>query len=96
MIFRKGGILPRDMTFFYNNIELQIVNTFPYLGIVFSSGGSFSECQKTLSGQAQKAVYKLTGYLYSFTNLTLHHRMELFDKLVSPILNYGSKVWGFC
>ena len=40
---------------FYNNIvELQIVSTFPYLGIVFSSGGSLSECQKTLSGQAQK------------------------------------------
>lgn len=22
--------------------------------------------------------------------------MELFDKLVTPILNYGSEVWGFC
>ena len=21
--------------------------------------------------------------------------MELFDKLISPILNYGSEVWGF-
>lgn len=53
LVFRKGGILPRDMKFYYDNVELQIVNTFPYLGIVFSSGGSFSECQKTLSGQGR-------------------------------------------
>ena len=24
------------------------------------------------------------------------HRLELFDKLVTPIMNYGSEVWGFC
>ena len=28
MVFRRGGILPRDMKFYYNNIELSIVSTF--------------------------------------------------------------------
>ena len=27
--------------------------------------------------------------------LTPSHVLELFDKLVSPILNFGSEVWGF-
>ena len=27
---------------------------------------------------------------------TPKHKLELFDKLVAPILNYGSQVWGFC
>ena len=35
MFFRRGGILPRDMKFYYNNIELSFVKTFSYLGIVF-------------------------------------------------------------
>ena len=35
MVFRRGGILPRDMKFYYNNIELSIMSTFSYLGIVF-------------------------------------------------------------
>ena len=35
MVFRKGGILPRDLKFYYNGIEIEIVNTFSYLGIVF-------------------------------------------------------------
>ena len=52
--------------------------------------------QKTLAGQGLKAIFKLNRYLYNFTNITLKHRIELFDKLVTPILNYGSKVWGFC
>ena len=51
---------------------------------------------KTLSGQALKAIYKLNSYLYNFTNISIRHRLELFDKLVTPIMNYGSEVWGFC
>ena len=95
MIFRKGGILPRDLKFYYNGIEIEIVNTFSYLGIVFSPGGSFSNTQITLTGQAQKAIFKLNSYLYKFTNISPRHTIELFDKLVSPILNYAAEVWGF-
>ena len=96
MIFRRGGILPRDLKFYYNEIELAIVNKFSYLGIVFSTGGSFSVCQETLAGQGMKAIFKLNRLLYNFTNITPKHRIELFDKLVTPILNYGCEVWGFC
>ena len=95
MVFRRGGILQRGLAFYYNDTELSIVNTFSYLGIVFSTGGSFSECHKTLAGQALNAIFKLNRYLYNFTNITPRHKLELFDKLVTPILNYGSEVWGF-
>ena len=95
MIFRKGGILPRNLKFYYNDEELEIVNTFSYLGIIFSPGGSFSNTQITLAGQAQKAIFKLNTYLYKFTNISPKHTLELFDKLVSPILNYAAEVWGF-
>ena len=47
MIFRKGGILPRNLKFYYNDEELEIVNTFSYLGIIFSPGSSFSNTQIT-------------------------------------------------
>ena len=87
--------MPRDMKFYYNNVELSIVNHFSYLGIVFLTGGSFSECLKTLAGQALKAIFTLNRYLYNFINITPRHKLELFDKLVTPILNYGSEVWGF-
>ena len=84
------------MRFFYNNQEIEIVKSISYLEIVFTPGGSFTNAQTTLSGQAQKAVFKLNTYLYSFADLAPRHVLDLFDKLVSPILSYCSEVLGFC
>ena len=95
MIFRKGGMLRRNLTFFYDGELLEIVSKFKYLGIVFTSGGSFSEAQTTLAGQAQKTIFKMNTYLYKFTFFSPRNKLELFDKLVTPILNYGSEMWGF-
>jgi len=95
MVFTKGGLLPVNCTFFYNHIQLEIVTKFSYLGIVFSPGGSFSDTQNTLSGQALKAIFKMNKYLYKFTDMPINHKEDLFEKLISPIINYGSEVWGF-
>ena len=43
-----------------------------------------------------KTIFKFNRLLYNFTNITPKHRVELFDKLVTPILHYGCEVWGFC
>ncbi|MCG8033307.1 MAG: reverse transcriptase family protein, partial [Candidatus Thiodiazotropha taylori] len=95
MVFRKGGLLPKNLSFFYDGQVLEIVNKFRYLGVTFTIGGSFAETQNTLSGQAQKAIFKMNKYVYKFTFLSPRHKLELFDKLIMPILNYGSEVWGF-
>ncbi|MCG8093252.1 MAG: hypothetical protein JAZ17_06420 [Candidatus Thiodiazotropha endolucinida] len=95
MVFRKGGLLPKNLSFFYDGQVLEIVNKFRYLGVTFTIGGSFAETQNTLSGQAQKAIFKMNKYVYKFTFFSPRHKLELFDKLIMPILNYGSEVWGF-
>ena len=95
MVFRKGGRLPNNVSFTYDGQVLDIVKRFTYLGVVFTTTGSFSDAQTTLAGQSTKAIFKLNKYLYKFTYISVKHRLELFDKLVTPILNYGSQVWGF-
>jgi hypothetical protein len=95
MIFKKGGRTSRGLRFSYNNAELDIVSEFSYLGIIFSSGGSFSKTHDALAGQALKALFKLKSYLYKFTNVSVSHMLELFDKLILPILTYGSEISGF-
>jgi len=44
--------LPNNTVFNFDNVEIEIGQHFTYLGIVFSTGGSFSEAQYALSGQA--------------------------------------------
>ena len=48
-----------------------------------------------MSGQAVKAIFQMNKYLHKFTSLSVQHRLDLFEKLITPILNYGSQVWGF-
>ena len=95
MIFRKAGRLPNDLRFIYDGMQIDIVEKFVYLGILFTTGGSFSGAQNTLAGQSLKAIFRLNKYIYKFTNLSVKHKLDLFDKLVLPILNYGNEVWGF-
>ena len=95
MVFRNGGILPRDLAFYYNGEPLEIVTEFKYLGLVFTTGGSFAAAQSALSGKAQKAIFKLNRYLYKYVYISPKHKLELFDKLIAPILNYSSEAWRF-
>ena len=95
VILRKGGRLPRDLRFIYNGDEVEIVKQFSYLGIVFTFGGSYHETPKSLVGQALKAIFAMNKYLYKFTHLKPSHILDLFDKLISSILNYGSEVGFF-
>ena len=84
-----------EIKYYYNDHQLEIVKSFKYLGIVFAVGGSVAEVQNTLGGQAQKGIFELNKYLYEFTYNTPKHKLELFDKLITPILNYGCEVLGF-
>jgi len=94
MIFKKGGQLRRNMNFAYKGEVIKIVKSFTYLGIVFTTGGSFTSTFETLAGQASKAVFKLNSYLLNFPSINIQTKLQLFDTLVLPILNYGSEIWG--
>ena len=55
-------------------------------------GDSCKETQRTLAVKACKAIFALNKYLYKFTFIKPSHILDLFDRLISPILNYGSEV----
>ena len=41
------------------------------------------------------AIFCLNNHFFNFITLRISHVLELFDKDISPVLNYGSGVWGF-
>ena len=47
MIFEKGR--RTDVHIYYNNIELEVVDSFKYLGIMFYKNGSWNRTQKCLA-----------------------------------------------
>jgi hypothetical protein len=60
-----------------------------------STNGLFTVTQQKLSEQANKALFSFYKYIGKFVNLKPLLQMELFDKLITPILCYACQVWGF-
>lgn len=80
--------------FTFQDAELEIVDTYTYLGVVFKYNGSFIETKKKLVDQSQKSlfcIYKLIRNEYIPIDILL----KMFDSMIEPILLYGSEVWGF-
>ena len=65
------------------------------ISFLVTTGCSFMETHETLPGQALKAIFKLKSYVNKFTDFSVSHVLGLFDKLILPILTYGSEVSGF-
>ena len=93
MIFGRGK-QPAGLKFVYNGTELEIVNHFKYLGVLFSKTGSFTAHVKSLYEKARKAMYGVISKCRNH-NLSIDCQLDLFDKVVKPVLLYGCEVWGF-
>ena len=93
MVFGNGRI-PQNLSFSYDNLNLEIVKNFNYLGIIFIRTGNFSLTKKNLADKALKAMYEVLkmGRMYK---LSIKCLLDLFDKMIKPILLYGCEVWGF-
>ena len=78
-----------------NGSELEIVNEFNYLGILFNRTGNFNN--KAIKKQAEKATKAMFEVLKRGRthNLSIECQLELSNKMVKPILLYGSEIWCF-
>ena len=76
----------------FNDIE--IVNEYKYLGVLFSSNNSFTTTKKHIAEQGSRAMYSLLRKARNM-HLPIDLQIELLNKLVKPVLLYGCEVWGF-
>ena len=92
IIFSKTDS-PDGLTFKYCETELVIIDRFKYLGITFTTNGSWEINTETLCGQARKAVMSLRLRFHQY-EFSPHEKYCLFNQLVGSILSYGAEVWG--
>ena len=84
MILRKGWVLNK----------LEIVNSFNYLGVVFSSGGSFNNTTKTTADKGLRALMSLFNITKGL-EIPVSIMYNLFDTYVLSVLNYWCEIWGY-
>ena len=90
VIFRKGGYLSKHENWTYENTQLEIVNSYKYLGIDFATRMSLTSWVTDLVTKAKKASFCIIKTLKRLAC----NDLKLFDSKVEPILAYGSELWG--
>ena len=92
MIFENSR--PTLYDFFLNDTRIEIVNSFKYLGIHFFKNGNWSRTQKVIAQHAAFSLHNLF-IVYNQLDLPISQKINLFDSLVLPVLNYSAEIWGY-
>ena len=84
----------RDLKFYYNGKELEIVEEFTYLGVKFTNKGISKETVLARIIPSQKSMFATLSNCKA-SNIPIDLVIELFDKIVMPCMLYGGEVFGF-
>ena len=76
------------------NMAFAIVDNFKYLGVFFTKTGSFVHNIKEQYNKAVKAMYGVISKCKQHS-LSIDCQLDMFDRVIQPILSYGCEVWGF-
>ena len=93
VIFSRGKVR-RNHSFKVGNIDIDTSSEYCYLGLIFNFNGSFTKAIKERLTPARKAMFSLNE---KAVNLLLPPdiHLDLFDKMIAPIVLYGSEIWGY-
>ena len=94
MVFRLDGFLGKREKWYLGNTSLNVVNSYKYLGLDFSTKLSFSHSTSSFIAKAKQACHQISSSLYRLNCYNLDIFLNLFDSKVLPVLSYGSELWG--
>lgn len=92
LIFSKRKL--KHLHFSYRGRELEIVDYYKYLGVVFHRNGSFKQHKEVACEQARKAMYSILRKGRELS-LPIDIQLQLFHTNVKPILLYACETWGY-
>ena len=83
----------------YNGEAVEVVQSYRYLGNVVQhiqkqNGDIYSNTHEHLSEKGRKACFSLQHRLRQFNDISPSIMCNMHEALVSPVLTYGSDVWG--
>ena len=81
-------------SFTLNIEQVEIVDNFKYLGVAFSRNERFITAIKENMEKGRLAMYCLRRTITE-KKIPLDCQIDLFQKMIEPILLYGSEIWGF-
>jgi hypothetical protein len=94
MVFRNGGPLRRNEKWFYNGQCMKTTSHYPYLGLLVSCFMKWQKATCNLAMKGMKSVNVIKRFVITLDCHDTRLLFGLFDRMVVPIIMYGSEIWG--
>ena len=95
MVFRRPRTrVPSGINLTYMGRAVPIVDSYKYLGVVFSATRNLVPAANALAASASRATHVVLRGLRRMRITQLDLKCRLFDTMVESIMSYGSHVWG--
>ena len=92
VIFRNCYRIKENEKLCFDNCELDIVDSFNYLGLWLYYNGKFNFAEKQLASQGLKALFALHENIKDMY-LNVEISLSLFDTYIGSVLQYASEIW---
>ena len=79
--------------FYYDHHLVQVVNKYLYLGVVFTSDLKWQGHIQHLIGKGKDKSHHLINTLLRYRNISTEAKINIWNSLVRPVLEYGSGIW---
>nr|XP_046485383.1 uncharacterized protein LOC124220478 [Neodiprion pinetum] len=90
---RKAGKIPKNIKFYYNAKNIEIVSNFTYLGIPISASGRGRLAMTSAISKARTAIGAVNTVIYKARMYDFDSINTLFDSMISSIALYAAPVW---
>ena len=95
VVYRKAGSkLTQGLQWLYDGKQVQVSDSFRYLGVWLHSTKGLSVAGDALKAAGQRAMWAMLGKFKHMESRNLYIKTHMFDTLVKPVLSYGCAVWG--
>ena len=93
IVFNSRGLKLTNNNFWVGGNQIEIVDSYQYLGIKFKPSGSFKFAVGELFDKANRAWFAISNVLYQHKKLAVKKALQLFDSLIKPIFLYAAEFW---
>lgn len=93
VIFKKGRDRASKDSFFYAGERIEVVETFKYLGILFSKSGVFNLTSKDMISRATVAISATKNVLVGSNLSPWVCKIKILESCICSVLLYGSEFW---
>ena len=94
MHFRKYSVSCSNFVFKLGDNNLQTINEYKYLGLVFNEHLDIGKMATVLANSGNRALGAIMNKFNHLGGLSYNTYKKLYDMCVAPILDYSAGVWG--